>query len=486
MFAAPGLFFVKFPDFFRTTTFRWTSIAFAVCILLFSAFVYWEAAATMRASMDATLTDESLIVAADTPDRRLDAIDDRLSADPRRIKLAGLFAADGRRLAGNIESLPPGLAIDGPVQTAGVVRVDQRGHESMSVRAVARGLPNGDVLVIARHNGEINDLADVLARALLLAVPVALCLSLAIGMILSVRVQRRVGELNALVGRIVGGDLRERIPVAGLDHPFDKLAVIANGMLDDIEVLVGEMANVGNEIAHDLRTPLTRVRVGLERGRVNAKTLEELQSATDRAINGVDQALIIITALLRITEIENSRGRASFGDVSLAELVREVGDLYEPIAEDRHVSLRVIAEQDAKVCCERSLLLEAVANLVDNAVKFTPESGSVTLALIRGANESIVRISDTGPGIAEGERDAVMRRFYRSDKSRNSFGVGLGLSLVSAIVKLHGFRLALSTGPGCVAEIVCPTEPKQSTSPATSTTVVAQLLTGRSSIAERR
>src|ERR1700722_5949048 len=149
MFAAPGLFFVKFPDFFRTTTFRWPSIAFAVCILLFSAFVYWEAAATMRASMDATLLDESLIVAADTPDRRLDAIDDRLSADPRRVKLAGLFAADGRRLAGNIESLPPGLAVGGPVQTAEVVRTDQRGHESMSVRAVARSLPNGELLVIA-------------------------------------------------------------------------------------------------------------------------------------------------------------------------------------------------------------------------------------------------------------------------------------------------------------------------------------------------
>jgi signal transduction histidine kinase len=459
MFAAPGLFFVKFPDFFRTTTFRWTSAAFAVCILLFSAFVYWEAAATMRASMDATLAEESLIVAADTPDRQLNAIEDRLGADPRRVKLAGLFGADGRRLAGNIESLPPGLAVNAPVQTAQVVRIDQRGHESMAVRAVARSLPNGDVLVIARHNGEINDLADVIARALLLALPVALCLSLAIGMILSVRVQRRVADLNALVGRIVGGDLGERIPVAELDHPFDKLAVIVNGMLDEIEVLVREMASVGNEIAHDLRTPLTRVRVALERGRVNAKTLEELQSVTDRAIGGVDQSLIIITALLRITEIENSRGRAGFGDASLADLVREVGDLYEPIAEDKHVTLRVTSDHDAKVCCDRNLLLEAVANLVDNAVKFTPGGGTVTLALVHDANESVVRISDTGPGIAEDEREVVMRRFYRSDKSRNTFGVGLGLSLVSAIVRLHGFRLTLSTGPGCVAEIACPPGP---------------------------
>jgi signal transduction histidine kinase len=450
---------VKFPDFVRTTTFRWTSIAFAVGILLFSAFVYWEAAATMRTSMDSALAEESSIIAADAPDRRLTAIEDRLSADPRRVKLAGLFDADGRRLAGNIENLPPRFTIGEPVQTTDVVRIDQRGREMMSVRAIARSLPNGDVLVIARHNGEIKELAEVIARALLLALPLALCLSLAIGMILSFRVQRRVAELNTLVRRIVTGDLRERIPVKGLDHPFDKLAVIANGMLDEIEVLVGEMASVGNDIAHDLRTPLTRVRVGLERGRANAKTLEELRSVADRAIGGVDQSLIIITALLRLSEIENSRGSASFGDASLADILREVGDLYEPIAEDKHVCLRVTADHDAKAWCDRSLLLEAVANLVDNAIKFTPENGSVDLALIRGTNESIVRITDTGPGIGAGERDSVMRRFYRSDKSRNSFGVGLGLSLVSAIVKLHGFRLTLNTGPGCIAEIACPASP---------------------------
>ena len=447
---------MKLPDFIRTTTFRWTSIAFAVGIMLFSAFVYWEAAATMRTGMDTTLAEASQIIANDTPERRLNAIEDHLNADPRRIKLAGLFDADGRPLAGNIESLPPRLAIDAPVQRTDVVRQDQRGQERMSVRAIARRLPNGDVLLIARHNGEIADLAAVIARALLLALPLALGLSIAIGMILSYRVQRRVAELNTLVRRIVGGDLHERIPVNGLDHPFDKLAVIANSMFDEIEILVKEMASVGNEIAHDLRTPLTRVRVGLERGRANAKTLEELQSVTDRAIGGVDQSLIIITALLRITEIENSRGRASFCEASLAEIVREVGELYEPIAEDKHVALSITSDHDANVACDRGLLLEAVANLVDNAIKFTPEGGCVDLALIRGANESVVRIEDTGPGIGEGERDVVMRRFYRSDKSRNSFGVGLGLSLVSAIVKLHGFRFTLNAGAGCIAEIACP------------------------------
>jgi signal transduction histidine kinase len=453
---APGLFFVKLPDFVRTTTFRWTSIAFAVCILLFSVFVYWEAAAYMVERIDAAIAEESLAIAADTPDRQLIAIEDRLSEDPRRIKLAGLFGADGHRIAGNLASVPPGLTVNATVQNAQVVRVDQRGQERMNVRAIARGLPNGNVLVIARHNGELKDLAEVIARTLLVALPFAIGLSLVIGAMLSVRVQRRVADLTALVRRIISGNLRERIPVAGLDHPFDKLAVIANGMLDDIEVLVTEMAGVGNEIAHDLRTPLTRVRVGLERGRTNAKTLEELQSVADRAIVALDQSLTVITALLRITAIENSRDKANFGKVALADLVREIGDIYDPIAEEKRVTLRVASADNATAYCDRDLFFEAVANLVDNAVKFTPAGGRIDISLVRGENENIIRVQDTGRGIAEEERDAVMRRFYRSDKSRNTRGSGLGLNLVSAIVKLHGFRLTLNTGAGCVAEIACP------------------------------
>ena len=136
--------------------------------------------------------------------------------------------------------------------------------------------------------------------------------------------------------------------------------------------------------------------------------------------------------------------------------MREVGDLYDPIAEDKHVTLRVASADNTTAYCDRDLLFEAVANLVDNAVKFTPAGGRIDLSLARGENENIIRVSDTGQGIGEDERDVVMRRFYRSDKSRNTPGAGLGLSLVSAIVKLHGFRLTLNTGTGCVAEIACP------------------------------
>jgi signal transduction histidine kinase len=455
MLAVPDSISVQLPDSVRTTTFRWTAGAFAVCIVLFSAFVYWEAADYMLAKTDAALTEASLAIAVDSPDRQLNAIDDRLSEDPRRIKLAGLFGADGHRIAGNLASLPHGLKIDGPVQSAAAIRINQKGPEEMTVRAIARKLPNGNVLVIGRNIDELKQLAEVIARALLMGLPAALGLGLVVGMVLSVRAQKRVAEFNTLVHRIVAGDLRQRLPTEGLDYPFDKLAETANRMLEEIETLVQEMAGVGNEIAHDLRTPLTRVRLALERGRANARTLEELQAAADRAIGGVDQSLTIITKLLRIAEIEYDSRLNGFDNVALADLVREVGDLYEPIAEDRHVTLRVASEDDATVRGDRDLLLEAVANLVDNALKFTPAGGHVELALVRGKNESIIRVSDSGPGIRENEQEAVTRRFYRSDKSRTTFGSGLGLSLVSAIVKLHGFRLTLTSGPGCVAEIAC-------------------------------
>jgi PAS domain S-box-containing protein len=223
-----------------------------------------------------------------------------------------------------------------------------------------------------------------------------------------------------------------------------------------LEEALQEAKVVGDNIAHDLRTPLTRVRLRLERGREHAATLEELRAVADQAIAGLDQSLTTITALLRITEIEHSRRREGFSEVQLAPLIREAGDLYDPIAENKSVTLRVETPDGAAVRGDRDLLFEAVANLVDNAVKFTPEGGRVELALLHQNGETVIRVSDSGPGISEAEREAVTQRFYRSDKSRNTKGLGLGLSMVAAIIKLHSFRFSISAGPGCTVEIACP------------------------------
>jgi signal transduction histidine kinase len=451
---------VLLPEFVRTTTFRWTlaiSAAFAACILLMFGFVYWQTTAYVTGNLDRLNNDvTNAIAAADSPALLVQRLEDHLRVDPRRVKLGALFAPDGRRIAGNVERLPPSLAADSAAQTVRLVRTDALGHEQQTARAVARRIADGGTLLIARGVDELAGVGDIVERVLVLGLIPALGLGLAAGTFLSLRGQKRIDEVAGKVQRIVAGELRERLPAQGVNDPFDRLAVLVNGMLDEIETLVGNLAHVGDDIAHDLRTPLTRVRVGLERARQKSGNLDQLNAAVDRAIIGLDQSLAIITALLRIAAIEQSRRSAGFRDVGLADLVRAVGDLYEPIAEDNGVAFVVTTNEDVVVKGDRDLLLEAVANLVDNAVKFTPEGGRVELSLSRRGDQAIIHVRDTGPGIAEEEREHVGRRFYRSDKSRRDPGLGLGLSLVNAIVKLHGFRFSISSGPGCVTELSAP------------------------------
>ena len=458
MFVAWGLYSVRLPDFARTTTFRWALIvssAFLLCTLVLFGFVYWQTALYVMNKYDVLLLEELQVFASNKPEQRLQEIEDRLLKDPQRIKVAALFGADGRRIAGNIEALPSGLAPNVP-NNAVVVRTDNGVREVQKVRLATRLLPSGENLVIGRNIDEITEIAQIVVRALALGLLPAFILAILIGMVLSQRAQNRVLEVNRKIQRIVAGDLRQRLPTTGRGDPFDQLAVSVNQMLGDIESLIREISGVGDNIAHDLRTPLTRVRVRLERGRANASTLNELRTVVDQAIGGLDQSLTIITALLRIAEIEHSRRLEGFSQVQLGPLVREVGDLYEPIAEDKGVALRVESKDEATVSGDRDLLFEAVANLVDNAVKFTPEGGHVELALHHNNGQVEIQVKDTGPGIPEIEREAVTKRFYRSDKSRRTEGLGLGLSLVAAIVKLHGFQFAIAPGPGCTVEIVCP------------------------------
>lgn len=447
---------MRLPEFTRSTTFRWTVVvsgAFILCILLMFGLILAQAYSYMTADVDALISDVADTIASHEPDQRVFGLDQYLRADPRHVKLGGLFAADGHRIAGNIETLPAMLRRDAGPQLVSIIKMNDGMPEQYAVRAVARALPEGGTLVIARSDYEFTWIAHIVERTLAVGLIPALCLSLAVGVFLSLRAQRRIEEVNSKIQRIVAGELRERLPARGTDDPFDKLAAVVNGMLGEIEVLVRRLAGVGDDIAHDLRTPLTRVRVSLERARQKAGNLDELRRSVDHALVGLDQSLAIITALLRISEIEHNRRMDGFRNVALGDVVREVGDLYEPIAEDKNVDFAVRAEADTTVHGDRDLLFEAIANLVDNAVKFTPQGGRVELSLLRKGNEAVVRVCDTGPGIPADESELVTRRFYRSDKSRRDPGLGLGLSLVSAIAKLHGFSLKISAGPGCVAEL---------------------------------
>jgi signal transduction histidine kinase len=443
----------------RSNTFQWAlAVAgvFAVFVIVLFGFIYRQTDQYLVARSDRMIAVQLNFIAGLPDRRRPESIDEHLEQDSRGVQFAGLFGADGTKIAGNLERLPPELQINDSVQSVPVERMPPAGRKTHAIRAIARRMSNGETLVIGRDVDEAREISHVVGQALALGLLPALCLCLLAGAWLSIRAQQRVEEVNQRVQRIIAGDLRERLPYRDVDEPFSKLAMIVNGMLDEMEMMIHALAGVGNDIAHDLRTPLTRARLALERGRTNATTLEQLQTVGDKAIGNIDQSLAIITALLRLAEIENSRRSAAFSTVSLHEILREVCDVYEPIAENKNVDLRVEAQHQLDVRGDRDLLFEAVANLVDNAIKFTPEGGRVDINLIRENDETIVRVSDTGCGIGEQEREAVLRRFYRSDKIRNTPGVGLGLSLVAAIVKLHGFRLAVHAGPGGRMEIICP------------------------------
>ncbi|MFL5239403.1 MAG: sensor histidine kinase [Rhizomicrobium sp.] len=443
----------------RSNTFQWAlAVAgvFAVFVIVLFGFIYWQTDQYLIARSDRMIASQLNVIAGLPNERRLDWINEHLEQDSRGVQYAGLFGADGRKIAGNLERFPPELAMNDSVRSVSVERTLAAGRETHVIRAIARHMPNGDALVIGREVDETREISHVVAQALALGLLPALCLCLLAGAWLSMRAQKRVEEVNQRVQRIIAGDLRERLPHRDVDEPFSKLTVIVNGMLDEMETMIHALAGVGNDIAHDLRTPLTRARLALERGRTNATTLQQLETVVDKAIANIDQSLAIITALLRLAEIENSRRSAAFGTVSLHEMLQEVCDIYEPIAENKSIELWVEARLRLSVLGDRDLLFEAVANLVDNAIKFTPEGGRVDIELTRGDNETIVRVSDTGGGISEQEREAVLRRFYRSDKIRSTPGVGLGLNLVAAIVKLHGFRLAIHPGPGGRMEVICP------------------------------
>jgi len=449
---------VRPSEFIISTTFRWALIVsgvFMICMLLLFGFVYLRTATYLLGRVHASLTEELNAVESASPEERPSVIARRLQKDPHRVWVIGLFDGSGR-IAGNVETLPTKPKADAESQNIVVDRIDARGRERQPVLALVRALPDGATVVIGRNVDEVTELTTTIEEALALGLLPALLLAIGVGVLLSVRAQERLETVTLQMERIIAGDLKQRLPIRGRDDPFDRLSGLVNHMLEEIEALIRRVAGVSDDIAHDLRTPLTRARVRLERGRDNAQTLDELRAVVDSAIGGLDQSLAVVTALLRIAEIEHSRRLQEFGDVALGDLVRQVGDLYEPIAEDRNVTLRVDPGAGATVRGDRDLLLEAFANLVDNAIKFAPSGGQVDVSIVRRTDEDVMRVKDNGPGISESDRETVVRRFYRSDKSRQTEGFGLGLSLVMAIVKLHGFRLSFGDGPGCVAEISCP------------------------------
>lgn len=455
------MYFARPIEWVRQSPFRYVVVlvsAITVTMVLSFCFAYFQTSGEeLIKQLDELVLQEANVISEGAALGRMDVYDERLRQDPRRVKPTGIFAPDGRRLSGNVELFPAGLAVGQPPTQVSIVRIDQQPKRIQRARAVARLLPDGNILFIGWSTADNEQAASMVQRGLLFSMVPALTLGLAAALFFGLNAHKRVKEMQIRIAQIVAGDLKQRLPYrSNAQDPLDNLAQIVNGMLDEMQTFIENLAAIGDDIAHDLRTPLARVRIGLERARRNASSLEDLQAATDRAMAGIDHAISIVTAILRVREIEQTRRLQAFDEVELAELVGEVGELYEPIAEEKQLTLNVQADERVIVHGDRDLLFEAVANLVDNAVKFTPEGGRIDVCLTTGEDRKSLRVSDTGPGVHESERELLVQRFYRSDRSRHTRGLGLGLTLVAAITKLHGFRFDVLPTNGFTAEITFP------------------------------
>ena len=447
---------------FQTTAFRWTLGSAAIVALSIAAmggFLYWQTVGYFRVRIDSGLALEAASLAAEVRRILILRLDKSLAVDPRRSKAYGLFDADGLRLAGDIVALPNPLPTSASPSVVTVAWTRLGPPEPVRVRALVRVLPDGSTLILGRAEGDLQDFDELVTRAMALAIVPGAVLALAVGALVSLGTLRRLEAVRHACTLIMEGQFGRRLPVSGRRDEFDRLSELVNRMLDEIERLLDEVRGAGDAIAHDLRTPLTRLRARLDRALAPDARHAPLPDVLQKSITDVDQLLTTVTAILRLAEVEQEGRQGGFGSIDLDDVIEAVTELYAPIAEENGVAFVVSRAAVGEVRGDRDLVFEAIANLVDNAVKFTPPGGRVELALSARAGVPHVSVADTGPGIPAGESQAVLRRFYRGDRSRRLPGTGLGLSLVAAVARLHGFALAIGTreGGGCEVTLLCGT-----------------------------
>ncbi|HEX7814851.1 HAMP domain-containing sensor histidine kinase [Dyella sp.] len=419
---------------------------FAAWGLILVGVIQWETTRYLNNVIDQIIV-QRMHYLAETDAARLPATVDAAGLiDPHGVMSVGLFGADGHVVAGNIRRLPAELIVDGkPRLLAGGIPRPFRADGVVRARAVAIQLPSHEVLVIAKDTSTLDGLGIIVWRALAWGISLTIIPGLLGGFLLRRGPARRIRALQEATDPIRQGDLTKRLPVSRRGDELDLLAGIVNTMLDEIERLMNEVKGVCDNIAHDLRTPLTRLRARLYRAQ--QQIAEQPESALlDACVTDVDGLLARFRALLRVSELEDRNRCACFAEVDLAQVLEQVHEFYAPVAEDRGQPFSLDLSPLSPVRADGHLMFEALANLVGNAIKFTPSGGRIHLRAQMDKLGPRIDILDSGPGIPADERDAVTRRFYRGDNSRTTPGSGLGLSIVSAIVRLHGFTLEIGEG----------------------------------------
>lgn len=449
----------------RTTAFRLALVfvlVFAVSAALLIGFIYVSTSSFMAAQTDETLVAEITGLEEQYRQRGLPGlrqiIIERSSRSESSLYL--LANADLSRIAGNLLVWPA----DAEREPNGYMNFayDRQvvdGIEKRLVRARQFRLAGNFYLLVGRDVAERRGVEDLITDALLWAGALTLALGLVGGFLISRNMMRRIDAINRTSRDIIDGDLSRRVPVTGIGDEFDELATNLNDMLDQISRLMAGMREVSDNIAHDLRTPLNRLRSRLEVTLMKPQGDTEYRDALEQAISDADSLISTFNSLLLITRAESGVLRENFAEVDLAAIVRDMSELYEPVAEANVIAFRAISGPPVMCRGDRSLISQALGNMIDNAIKYTPAGGAVSVWVQRGADRAALCVRDNGPGIPLADRERVLQRFVRLEASRNTPGSGLGLSLVAAVAQLHEGTLELDdASPGLIASLVLPFE----------------------------
>ena len=376
-----------------------------------------------------------------------DALAVSMTFDIRGIDAYGLFDTQHRYLSGALRHMPEGLPLDGKIHMLDdCADSDDPSLPADSCDAVATQTKDGRWLVLVRDNGSLFAVTRIILHALFWGVTLTILPGIAGWHLLRRRPLRRIRAIQASAEAIVAGDLTRRLPLSNRRDELDMLAAIVNAMLERIERLMNEVKGVCDNIAHDLRTPLTRLRAQLYRIQQQADEGSTLAVQLDSVLGEADTLMARFRGLLRISELEDRQRRSGFVQLDPVPLLQELHDFYLPLAEEGELVFKLhLPGSLPSLNGDRALLFEAVANLLSNSIKFTPPGGEVILRGVNDGGHTRIEVLDSGPGIPEAEREAVFQRFYRADGGSQKSGFGLGLSIVAAIVSLHGFTLEVGT-----------------------------------------
>ena len=459
----------------RTTAFQLT-LVYLIVFALFAAFlVGYFALNTRRLINEQIVGTVDVEVTALTGQynqagiRRLVVIVDVRSRRPGS-SLYLVTTPTGEGLAGNVGSLEPGiLESEGWVETAYRRLEEPELAEHTALVRVTR-LPGGIRLLVGRDLDERERMFHIVAVAGRWSVALVVVLGVLGGIFVSRRVLNRVEAMTATAQTIMAGDLSGRLSITGSGDEFDRLALNLNGMLERIDSLMRGLKEVTDNVAHDLKTPLTRLRNRCEAALRMAKSDADFRRVLEETIEESDGLIRTFDALLMIARAESGEVRDGMAEFDVADVARDVGELYEPLAEDKGLSLQIQANEHATVKGNRELVSQALANLVDNAIKYAApdadtadgERAGIVVKTSSDKDQIVLSVSDHGPGIPAGDRSRVVERFVRLEQSRSEPGSGLGLSLVSAVARLHGGELKLEdNAPGLTARIALPRVPSQ-------------------------